>query len=248
MRLLPALLIPAALCAAEPAALTARPIQIVSCDRLASELPFEAKPMGYEPGFQIFYAVTGEDLIGFKDDSLAVDGIKTADGKDLGKSRTGKPTWKMGSFPKVTEDGKTGIFSLECSEVAFGKVESLKISGSVVALIGSDLQNKEIAFTVGKDAEQKLDSLTITFGGKGSAFGAMMGGEQKERIGVKIEGPLAVIAHLEIVDGERRLESRGWSGSDDARDYDFEKPTSATPKLAISYWKVFKEVKVPFGK
>ena len=71
-----------------------RPIQIISCDNLPSEMAIDAKPMGYQPGFQVFYLVEGQDIAGF--DSLAIESINTPEGVDIWKYRNGKPAYKVG--------------------------------------------------------------------------------------------------------------------------------------------------------
>ncbi len=222
-----------ALAAAEPAApaFSVRAVQVLSSAPLPGDLPFELKPFGHETGFKIWFLVEGADIIGLDEKSLAITSLTAADGRDLAKQRNGKPTWKLDSFPKVSDDGRRAVFAIECSAEAFGQAESAKLAGRIGLLTGSERQEQELAFDPAKPSKAEVGKLALEFGAKGFGFGG--GGDG---YGIKISGPLATIASLEIVDGDKRIRSNGWSGSDGARTYQFEKPAGAAPKLAIAWW------------
>lgn len=247
MRLLPVLLAAAIAGAAEPAALAAKPIQIISCSELPVELPYDVKPMQHKPGFRISYLVTAADLIGFKEDSLVIGRLATADGRNLAANRLGKPTCELGSFPKVTEDGRCGVFELECSEAAFGSVESLAVAGSVVALTGSDLQHQEVAFAVDTPSEATVGSFAISFGSLEDRAKSGLVGGGKDGYLIRIMGNKAAIANLAIVDGEQRIKPTFSSGGGGRNVYGFAKPAKNAARLAISYWKNVQEVQVVIG-
>lgn len=216
---------------------TARAVQITSCAPLPSTVGFEAKPMGHQDGFVIWWLVQGADIIGVKEDSLAVTTLKTPDGKDLAQSRSGRPNWKMGAFPKATADGTCALFSLECSADVFGQAERLAIAGSVVVLTGGNPQTQELPFDPAKPSTAKAGPLTVTFGAK-SGFG------DPDSYGITVKGPLASIISMEIADGGSTRKSQGWSGMNDERTYHFPKPTAAAPKLALRWWGTSGEAKV----
>lgn len=234
MRLAACLVLATALAAADPAApapaFTVRAVQVLSSAPLPGDLPFELKPFGHETGFKIWFLVEGADIIGLDEKSLAITTLTTADGRDLAKQRNGKPTWKLDSFPKVSDDGRRAVFAIECGAEAFGQAESAKLAGRIGVMTGGDRQEQELAFDPAKPSKAEVGKLALEFGAKGFGFG---GGDG---YGIKISGPLATIASLEIVDGDKRIRSNGWSGSDGARTYQFEKPAGAAPKLAIAWW------------
>lgn len=233
----------ASLVAADPPPLVAKPVQLTAGAVLPADLPFEAKPFGHEAGFKVWWLVQAADLIGFDEDSIVVTTLKAADGKDIATTRNGKPTWKLDSFPKVSDDGKYGVFSIECSADVFGQTDRVSMSGSLVALTGSDRKEVDLAFDPAKPSNADAGPLKIAFGAKGMRFG---GGA--ETYGIQISGPLAAIASIEVRDGDAKLESQGWGGSGDSRTYNFAKPTTATPKLKLSYWGTSARVKVDFKR
>lgn len=235
MRAIPAILLAiSSAAAADGAPLAARAVQFLACAPLPAEIPFGAKPSGYEPGFKIWFLVDGADLIGFQDDSLAITTLATADGKDLSTLRNGKPAWKLDMFPKVTDDGKYGIFAIECTADGFGQVDRARIAGSILAQTGSDRQKQDIPFDPAKPSTAKAGPLAITFGS--AAFG---GG-----YGISVKGPLSAIAGIEVVDGAKRTSHTGWSATNDERTYSFPKPVSAAPQLALTWWGRSSTVKV----
>lgn len=247
MRILATALVCAAgLAAAEPAALAAKPVQISVGAPLPADLPFEAKPFGHEQGLKIWWLVQSEDLIGFDEESAKVT-VMTLDGKDIASSRSGKPTWKLDSFPKVSEDGKYAVFCVECSSDVFGKADAVKMAGSVVALTGSDRKDVELAFDPAKPSNADVGPLKVAFGAKGFSMPGFGGGDAAS-YGITISGPLQTIAAIAVVDGDAKLESHGWSGGGDQRSYTFAKPKGAAPKLKLSYWGTSARVQVAFKR
>jgi hypothetical protein len=245
MRLAAATLIlaSAVLAAADPPALSAKPVQLTTGAVLPADLPFDAKPFAHEAGFKIWWLVQASDLIGFDEDSVVMNALKSADGKDLATTRNGKPTWKLDSFPKVSDDGKYGVFSIECSADVFGKTDRLSMSGTLVALTGSDRKEADLAFDPAKPSNVDAGPLKIAFGAKGMRFGGAA-----ETYGIQVSGPLVAIASIEVRDGDAKLESQGWSGSGATRTYNFAMPKTATPKLKLSYWGTSARVKVEFTR
>jgi hypothetical protein len=223
-------------------ALKCRRIQTVSCDTISGELPFDVKPMSYEPGFTIYYLVEAQDLIGFKDDSLVIESIVGADGKDCSKKRNGSANYEMGSFPKCTEDGKFGVFAVEVKENKFGQVDALVITGKVLALTGADLQTAKLSFTVGDTAVQNAGELKVSIG---NATGFM---SSDANLGVTVAGKLDAVSAIKVMDGAKELGRQGWMGGGDSRTYQFDKPSGTAITIELSYWKSMSEVEVVIEK
>ena len=86
----------------DTASVTARPVQIVTCDKLPEGLDFQVQPTGYKLGFQIYYLLEGENIVGIKTNSLKIDSMKTPDGVEISKTRNGNRTYAQGMFPEVS--------------------------------------------------------------------------------------------------------------------------------------------------
>jgi hypothetical protein len=238
------------LAAADGPAVTCKPVMITSCAELPASIGFQERPMGYELGIKIAYLVEGEDLIGFKEDSLAITAITTADGKNIATKRNGKPAWKQGSFPKTTDDGKFGIFTIEVSENVFGKTDGLSVSGTIVALSGSDRQTKKTAFKLGEAKTEDVGGLKVSLvgakkGKEDAGANSFFGGGG---FGVQVAGDITKVAEVVLLEGTTKLDSQGssWSGSE--RTWNFAKPTGDSVTVEITYWNKMAAVTVPIGK
>lgn len=240
------LLTTCALVAADGPTVTCKPVMITSCAELPASIGFHERPMGYELGFKIAYLVEGEDLIGFKEDSLAITAITTADGKNIATKRNGKPAWKQGSFPKTTDDGKFGIFTIEVSENIFGKTDGLSVNGTIVALSGSDRQTKKTAFKLSEAKVEDVGGLKVSLVGakKEAAGNSFFGGG----FGVLIDGDITKVAEVVLLEGTTKLDSQGstWSGSQ--RTWNFAKPAGDNVTVEVTYWNKLATVTVPIGK
>ncbi len=234
------------LSAADGPIITCKPVMITACAELPAAIDFQNRPMGYELGFKIAYLVEGEDLIGFKKDSLTITAITTADGKDLSKKRNGKASYQQGSFPKTTDDGKFGIFEIEVSENQFGKTDGITVQGSITALSGSDRQTKKVTLTVGEAKVEDVGGLKISLvgGGEKSEKQSFFGGGS---FGVQVAGDINKVAELTLFDGTTKVDSQGSSWSDATKTYNFAKPAGKILTVEISYWNKLATVVVPIG-
>ncbi len=225
-----------------------KPIMVQDCAPIGESLKFDEKPMGYEPGFKIFFLITGKDMTGFKKDGLSIEYIKGKDGKDISKSRTGKENYKMGSFPKVSDDGKKATFSIESDEDVFGSAESMQIRGKITMVSSTKsetLTSKELDAT--KNESQKTGNFTVTANPKADADGMMvdMGGNDKS-LKVSVQGPMESISNISFVVDGKESKSNGWFGMDNSRTYTLEATKGNKVTVKISYWADMKDTPVPF--
>ncbi|MBA2480504.1 MAG: hypothetical protein H0V44_07565 [Planctomycetes bacterium] len=233
----------ASVTAAEDApALTVRPIQIIACEAIPAEVPFEVKPMLHDPGFRISYLVEGRDLIGFKDDSVVIDSMITPDGRDISKKPNGEPTYKMMSFPKAADDGKFGVFQVECSDNQFGKVEQLAITGRVIALTGTKSTKGTVELALDDKAPQTLGIYKVS-----PASGKPIFGGDGSGMGITVSGELDRIIAITASEGGKELERSGSAGSDHERTYSFAKAAGKTVSLTITWWEDRTERPVSFA-
>jgi hypothetical protein len=240
------------LAAADAPAFTCKPVMVTACGELPASIGFTDRPMGYELGFKVTYLIEGQDLIGFKEDSLQVSAITTADGKELAKKRNGKPAWKQGSFPKTTDDGRYGIFTVEVAENLFGKTDGVGISGSIVALSGSDRQTKKLAMKASEAKVEDVGGLKVTLVGdkkdKGAGAAAPKPFFGGGGFGVQVSGDIGKIAEVVVLDGDAKLDSQGSSWSGTQRTWNFAKPAGDSVTVEITWWNKMSSVTVPFGK
>ena len=224
---------------------TVKPIMIQECAPVAEEIKFGEKPMGYEPGFKIFLMINGKDMSAFKKEGLSIDYIKTKDGQDISKSRAGKVNYKMGSFPKVTEDGKRAFLSLESSENVFGSAEALQIKGRITVLTSSKvetLSTKELEF--GKSESQKVGPFTVTANPKAESTFNLGGDDKASKI--KVQGPLDSISNISFVVDGKDEKNKGWFGFDDSKTYSIGIANVNKVVVKINYWVDLKEKAIPF--
>lgn len=249
---------------AKPAVFHAKPFRITSTGVVSGEAMAAVTGFGQnKPGFEISYLIEGEDLIGVKKNSLEIKSIMTGRGKDISKKRNGKIAYDMGSFPKASDDGKYCVFSIEVDDASqFGKVEQIKVNGSIVALLGTKREDKTVEVNVNEKKETKAGLFSIQVGKPGAGggmFGALtqaLGGPgaapsakdgDKSNVGIKLTGPMSSMIEAKFKDGDHELQSC-YSYDDKSRDYTFPKPKSGKLTVILSYWADMKEAEVRIGE
>jgi len=227
--------------------ISVRPVQIITCDDLPSGLDFMTKPMGYKPGFQIYYLLEGENLIGIKSDSLVLDFINTASGADILKQRSGKPAYKLAPFPKTSEDGRYGIFSIVAKQNQFGKLDGFSIKGTITILTASKHEKKSIELPVAGTQKKNVGpfSVKIDSGGE-SPMG--FGPSDNNTLSVTFYGPLASIIEVKVFDSDQELNSQGATWDNTFKTFSYSKPKSDKVTLKVNYWTDQKEVSIAIGK
>ncbi len=239
----------AATTASTSSTVTCKPVMISAGAELPASLGFRDKPMFYYLGFEITYLVEATDLIGFKKDSLTVTSITAADGKDISKKRNGKPSYELSSFPKITDDGKYGIFQIKVSENQFGKLDNLKVTGTVVALTGSDRQTKTLTMKLSETKVEEVGGLKISLKApKNQKADNGNSNGDSNILGVHVDGEFIKIANLTVLEGTSKLNTQGESWSGTRKTYDFAKPTGDTVTIEVSYWNKSGTVTVAIGK
>jgi hypothetical protein len=210
-------------------------VQSVSSDDLPNGLPFKVKPFGYSQGFKIYYLIEGENLVKIKKDSLDLAYIKGADGKDISTMHGGKKAYRLGSFPKVTDDGKYASFALESKINQFGKVDSLSLKGTITVFVASKHKEDGVEMSVGATNSVGPFSVEVT----PNKF-------RSNRISVNVMAPYENVIDVKIMDGDKELKSKSSSWNPKSKNYSFDKPKSEKFMLKISYWLDMKERNLPF--
>lgn len=243
------------MCFAEEAPLIARAIHITASENIPGDIPFGVRPMGYEPGFHIFYLVEGDGLIGLDESSVKVEYIKDKAGKNITLKRNGKPDYEFGSFPQASDDGKYLTFSIEGKSNQFGSTDEVKIKGQLIAHIADD--RKEFKSELNMDSSDPLkmgpffvinaDNIPKDPKGvMGDAFAGMIFSD-RETLNLGISGPMKSIIEVSVFDGDEKINKSGNSIDDKKRVYMYEKRSSKKFRVEISYWDKVSNVKVMFG-
>jgi hypothetical protein len=216
-------------------------LQLQAGRSLGEEIPFDVKPMGYEPGAELSFLARGENLVAFKDDSVEIKSFKLGDGREWSRTRSGKANWKQGSFSKVSEDGKLGSFSVKFPGDLLGALEGASLDGTITAVTASKSEEKKIELTAGDKTKMPLGPFEISAGTGGGLFGG--GGDGTS---ITITGDHKAVVEITVMDGSAKLDSNGSSWSSDTKTYSFKKAKGEKLAVSVRYWTDLKEEAVPF--
>lgn len=179
---------------------------------------YRIKPMGYKEGITLHFVVQAEGIISFDRYSLKAEG------------------WKFGSFPRVSEDGKTATFSIFKAGNLLGKKEEEKAQGTVEVLTGDAPVTKTLTLKEGAEP-QELAGCKITLQATKEGFTGT---------GVKATGKFGNIKQVEIKQNGKLTKSNGWVGMKDMRVYSF-KDIKDEVEVVITYWPNTKPQTVTFS-
>ena len=146
---------PAATGAAGAGAPKAKLAQITVNAPLPKEVPFDAKPFGWDAnaGYALTYVVKGTGLAEIDGASLKID-TATVGGASIATTAAGKPAWHVGRSPspRVAAGGEWGSFTVELAPEGGVKNALPTVHGSIDVDVEGDLT--------------KLASIEIVDGGK----------------------------------------------------------------------------------
>lgn len=245
------MLITSAVWAVETPEINAKPIQFCIGGDLPSEIPFESKPMGFETGYKVVYLAQGADLSLLDEKSLKINSIKDGSGKEISMKRNGELDYELGSFPKVTDDGKYVIFSIESKRNIWNQTGRLNISGHITAFTSSDRVDSEFTLNLQSKEPLKINEFTVINAlnekvdksdDSKAFFQAMLA--NSDSINVKVSGPINKIIKIDAYNKDEKLDDQGSSSDEVSKVFMFKKTAINEVRLKISYWKEFKEVKV----
>ncbi len=271
----------------------------------ASDVPREAsnQTCGFGGSSISLYAV-GKNFIAIDEESLQVDTL-SFNGVDIRKNRKQEDNFKLGSFPKASDDGKYFKWDIDIAS-GYHRQGELAIKGSLDAFTSNNLVEEMTkpfklsdfaSFSIGPiqvqgtraseespkdffkndedvseedlalfekiiskskelgDDSSKENTLKM-FEGMGlseekitqltsklfvymfqEAFSSIdMGGNANE-ISIKVVGSDTTLDRLELFSDGKKLDSRGWSGWNNTKTYQFQKPSNDEVSLKVYYWK-----------
>eukprot|EP00112_Aurelia_sp_Birch-Aquarium-sp1_P010178 Seg21867.1 transcript_id=Seg21867.1/GoldUCD/mRNA.D3Y31 product="hypothetical protein" protein_id=Seg21867.1/GoldUCD/D3Y31 len=163
--------------------------------------------MGYKEGITLHFAVQTEGMISFDENSLKAEG------------------WKLGPFPKVSEDGKTATFSLFKAGKLLGKKEEEKAQGTIEIITGEAPVTKTITLNDGEKPQEVA----------GCKFSLNLKKEGFFDTGIKVVGKFENIKSVSIKQDGKITQSSGWGGMNKTRVYTFEDIKNGA-EVIITYW------------
>ena len=221
---------PAATSAAGAGAPKAKLAQITVNAPLPKEVPFDAKPFGWDAnaGYALTYVVKGTGLAEIDGASLKID-TATVGGASIATTAAGKPAWHVGRSPspRVAAGGEWGSFTVEIAPEGGVKNALPTVHGSIDVICSTGVSEKSAPLAVAPGTTVSLGGLTFKSSKAQNFFG---GGES---FGIDVAGDLTKLASIEIVDGGKTLKSNGRMQMA-AVTYLFPAPSSDTVTLKVS--------------
>lgn len=229
---------------AQEVVFTARPIEINLFDNLPSDLPMELKGMNQGAKLKITYLVEGKGLVNIDNDSLVVEYAKDKNGQDYSKKRTGESEFKLGSFPKASDDGKYLVFELSADINQFSSLGDLNIKASLNAVTSDKSIPAEAKLNMDEKTPVKSGEFSfINSANKVSTdlFGSM---SQADQTNINVSGPTDSIIYVKVYDGTTELSSNGSTSTNNSSTYYFPKTSNKNLTIKFSYWQDLKKAKV----
>jgi len=221
---------PAATSAAGAGAPKAKLAQITVNAPLPKEVPFDAKPFGWDAnaGYALTYVVKGTGLAEIDGASLKID-TATVGGASIATTAAGKPAWHVGRSPspRVAAGGEWGSFTVEIAPEGGVKNALPTVHGSIDVVCSIGVSEKSAPLAVAPGTTVSLGGLSFKSSKAQNFFG---GGES---FGIDVAGDLTKLASIEIVDGGKPLKSNGRMQMA-AVTYLFPAPSSDTVTLKVS--------------
>lgn len=197
---------------------------------LPKEVPFDAKPFGWDAnaGYALTYVVKGTGLAEIDGASLKID-TATVGGASIATTAAGKPAWHVGRSPspRVAAGGEWGSFTVELAPEGGVKNALPTVHGSIDVVCSTGVSEKSAPLAVAPGTTVSLGGLTFKSSKAQNFFG---GGES---FGIDVEGDLTKLASIEIVDGGKTVKSNGRMQMA-AVTYLFPTPSSDTVTLKVS--------------
>ena len=221
---------PAATGAAGAGAPKAKLAQITVNAPLPKEVPFDAKPFGWDAnaGYALTYVVKGTGLAEIDGASLKID-TATVGGASIATTAAGKPAWHVGRSPspRVAAGGEWGSFTVEIAPEGGVKNALPTVHGSIDVVCSTGVSEKSAPLAVAPGTTVSLGGLSFKSSKAQNFFG---GGES---FGIDVAGDLTKLASIEIVDGGKTVKSNGKMQMG-AVTYLFPTPSSDTVTLKVS--------------
>lgn len=247
-------------------------VEIKFCRRLSvpDDFPRDALVPVDPPALEIVFLIGGQHLAEVKHQSLVLKTFQTAKGRDLLKKQNEPPYQQMYShlFLPPTHQGKYLSFAIGSNELAIDELEGSRLQGSITVFAADgkeEFASKPVDLSQRSQFRVQDFAVTVAdetvssgLGPLGSGAFADQGDSKEAPVGpateamknvsylFSIEGDLASVADIEVVQGEEKLEQIGFSRSDDRGEFEYRKAADGECVIRIQTWKNRREVVVPF--
>ena len=221
------------------------------CSDVVDTLDFMVKPHMCVnlDGVGLAYLVRGENLVGVKEDSANLKTLNLKD-TDISTSRTGDKNYKLESFPKVSDDGKTLIFELNVNSVPIGQLGDLSFDGTVLALVSERVAEPRLEVDFSKEFEKDMGIFKVTnktnFSDalKTGAMNMVLGGGSDTSTSLKVKGNLEAIqkVYLEVNGQEVNQNMASWH--DGVKTFSFPQKINGKATIVLKYWENLREAPV----
>ena len=231
------------------------------CHPDLSKLTFEYKPQYCSMSQQSFtFMVEGQNIAVLDEDSLKLSKLEI-DGKDILYNRKGDDNFKIGSFPKVDENGDFTVFDVNIKSAPFGKIGHVSLEGTVNIMTSERMIIKERkGLYLTKGFSMKLGSLTISDKpipeeadasdniGKALSKGLknVLSGNNDSLI-IYVKGDINAFVSLEVYENGKKIDSGWYSSNDDEKTLNYSKPNGSIIDIKVKYWDALKHNTVPIS-
>ncbi|WP_444921696.1 hypothetical protein ACJJID_04720 [Microbulbifer sp. CnH-101-G] len=206
----------------------------------------------------ILFKVEGRDIAVVDSESLKFSKLEI-NGEDVRYNRKGEEKFKLGSFPKIDEDGNYAFVDIILEDGPFGFISSSKIDGSV-DILTSKGTNKEVknnidlkkAFTwkvgsleVSNQSFNKSESADSFESALKEGLKSAFLGDTGDNLAIYVTGNLDSLVELKAYENGSELNS-GWSTtSQNEKAQRFDKPNGSVIDIELTYWDGLERVTVP---
>ena len=189
--------------------------------------------------FKSTYLVLAKDIVDIDFDSLAVESITDASGRDYAKKPNGEPNWSVDDY-RSSVDHASGFAMFVLTGGGDGWATSLpRVKGTVKILVAGETTTKEIA---GKVSAGVVGSGDFSYTVKLARSAFMDDGKHLKVVPVKARAN----DEIEVFCGGKKLDTKGVSSINGEKSYTFGPPSADDIVIKVSYPDGVKELVLPF--
>jgi len=184
----------------------AKLVQISASAGLPEGVDHSTKPQNYEYGVKLSYFLEGDGIVRIDKDSFDADS-----------------GWKLGSWPRVSDDGTMASFTIQKRGNYINKLDKVKVEGSLSIVIGLDSEKKTVTPVEGEKVDLGPFKIEMNTGdGNWDNY-------------IKINGDVNKIISTKCTVDGKTLSNNGGGSSDDYKKIYF-KGLEEGAEFEIKYW------------
>ncbi|WP_281649183.1 hypothetical protein [Parendozoicomonas sp. Alg238-R29] len=219
--------------ASEP---TVEPVAFVDCKEIPQSFGEFGKPQDCRYGSKIYFMISDGNITNIKSDSLTLNKLEI-EGKDILAKRNGDDNYKLSSFPRVSDDAKHLMFSIEIKENEFLKLQNTKLSGAISYYTSKGLERHNQKFNLDQGLQTTLHSFDL----KSSLQ------DDGNLIEIEVTRDFNSVNSIKLESNGIKLQSKGMAKGPQRHRYYFEAAGSSEIDIAITSWKNLNMKTQPFS-